>query len=558
MEFAMRNLIVAIAAGLVTLPLIAPAQAPAPSEGRPPPGPSLKIDNDIEYTKAGGQSLKLDLYRVQPSNAPLPVVVWIHGAESPLNTRAASPAVGLARANTYAIASIDYRANASRADQLSDVKSAIRFLRTNAAAYNLNPDRLAVFGYDVGGQLAALVGTTADVANLNPSNDAPVQAVIDIAGPVTGGGLDPSNFVTANDAPALLFHGSADNTVSTQESQKLISKLKAAGVNSQLEMPFAVGHRLGDLLSPVAMQTVSLFLDNNLRDIKSQAALSAFISTPAHVFVDPVALDLGGTRYGLYPAPVLGANAVASYRVYLPPDYDSNPTKRYPVIYFLHGASVDSKRPITSFYISRADAAIRSGVMAPAIIVLAQGDNQGGYMDSQDGKYPAESVLVKNLIPYIDANYRTIATREMRAIEGHSMGGAGALRVGLKFPELFATVTGNSPALVRAPEPNEPPATPSSRGDANYVEAQSPVAIVKANVARAKTQKIRIIIGDKDPLYPGAANFHQLLTSLGVPHEWQVVTNSPHNHDQLLQYETFDTMAFYANVFPKRSSPGSH
>ena len=158
-----------------------------------------------------------------------------------------------------------------------------------------------------------------------------------------------------------------------------------------------------------------------------------------------MALDFGGTFYKTYATPVRGAGTVASYRVYLPPDYDSTPTRRYPVIYFMHGSLVDSKRPIVAGYVARVDAAIRSGVMPPVIVVMPQGLNQNRWMDSRDGTKPMESIIIKNLIPHIDATYRTIASREGRAVEGHSMGGFGALHNGFNNPDVFIAVTGNAP-----------------------------------------------------------------------------------------------------------------
>ncbi len=402
----------------------------------------------------------------------------------------------------------------------------------------------AVFGYDIGGQLAALAGTTADVPALNGTGgDARVQAVIDVAGPVTSGGLDPSTYVSEGDAPTLIFHGSADSKVSTQESQKLISALKVGEIDSTLEMPFAVGHDLGTLMTQDAMASATAFLNQNLKGVRARGGLSSFMSTPADSYVDPIALDLGGTQYKLYPTPTRGANTFGSYRIYLPPGYDANASKRYPVIYFLHGRSVDSKRPITAYYIARADAAIRSGVMPPTIIVLVQGTNTGWYLDAQDGKHPMESVLIKDLIPYIDASYRTLADRNDRAIEGHSMGGYGALHIGFKYPDLFSAVTGNSPALVDK--------VTDDMGDQKFWDSQKPATLAKANLAKVKTQKIRIIVGTKDGLFPVGKKLDDDLTALGVSHTFYPVTGSPHNHDQLVQYETFDTMAFYASAFGK-------
>jgi enterochelin esterase-like enzyme len=520
----------------------ASAQTPARNEGRAQPGPQLKIDSGIEYSPG----LKLELYRVLPAANPLPVVIWIHGQAGRLTTRFATPAGGLLSANSYAVASIDYRigVGVTRAQQLADVKSAIEFLRVKAGEYDLDGGHVGVFGYDIGGQLAALAGATADTPALNTgARDTHVQAVIDLAGPVTSGGLDPSTYVTKSSAPTLIFHGSADSNVSTLESQKLISALKVAGVDSQLEMPFAITHDLGGLLSPVAMQSITTFLNQHLKGVPARGGLSAFISTPPHTYVDPVALDLGGTQYGLFPTPSHGQETFGSYRIYLPPGYGANGTTRYPVIYFLHGRSVDSKRPITAYYISRADAAIRSGAMPPTIVVLVQGDNQGWYVDAQDGTRPMESILIKDLIPYIDRHYRTIATKAGRAVEGHSMGGYGALHIGFKYPDLFTAVTGNSPALVDI--------TTDGVGDKAFAESQRPFTLAKANVAKLKTQKIRIICGTADNLFTGAKELEGQLTELGIAHEFQPVLNSPHNHDQLVQYESFDTMVFYKTVFGK-------
>src|SRR5579859_1956922 len=123
-----------ILAGALLVLLHTNAQTQAPNEGRQQPGPQLKIESGVEFS----QGLKLDLYRMLPAANPLPLVIWIHGQDGPLATRLATPAAALASANGYAIASIDYRSGAgiTRAQQLSDVKAAIAFLRSNAGTYS--------------------------------------------------------------------------------------------------------------------------------------------------------------------------------------------------------------------------------------------------------------------------------------------------------------------------------------------------------------------------------------------------------------------------------------
>lgn len=131
------------------------------------------------------------------------------------------------------------------------------------------------------------------------------------------------------------------------------------------------------------------------------------------------------------------------YRVILPAGYaDAKGTSpRFPVVYLLHG--------LTGHYSNWID---KTELVAYAakydfIIVTPEGDN-GWYSDSvtvANDKY--ESYIVKELIPEIDAKYRTLAGRENRMIAGLSMGGYGALKFGLKYPEMFSFVGSFSGAL---------------------------------------------------------------------------------------------------------------
>jgi len=535
--------------------LSAGGQQGAPNEGRVQPGARLTIERDLEYTRAGGQALTLDLYRPQPVNAPTPAVVWIHGSKGGATTKATSPAVALVTPG-YAVASIDYRTGASISDRVADARAAVRWLRGNAARFNIDPLKIGVFGYDSGATVAEILGTADEAA------DGRVQAVVAAAGPVDRADpVNPIAYATKGDAPTLLLHGTADNVVPTLQSQALISALKVAGVEATLELQIGATHDLNRLLSPTAMQQVNTFFDTTLRGMRRAGSLTNYLSTPLTEYVDPVALDLGGTLYKTYPTPVRGAGTIASYRIYLPPDYETSGNRRYPVIYFLHGSLVDSKRPIVAGYVARVDAAIRSGVMPPTIVVMPQGLNQNRWIDSRDGSKPMESVIIKNLIPHIDATYRTIATRQGRAIEGHSMGGFGALHLGFNNPNLFIAVTGNSPggATLDIPQPEPGSGRIDSfaivyGSDKDYYVAMAPTTLAAKNAAKVREQTVRIICGTKDDLFPNAQWIHEQLIKSGIAHEWLPVPESPHNHDQLLQYQTFDTMAFYGKVFGKGSA----
>ena len=231
----------------------------------------------------------------------------------------------------------------------------------------------------------------------------------------------------------------------TLQSQALVSALKVAGVNATLDLQIGVSHDLNRLLSPLAMQLVNGFLDQQLRGARPRRNIELSVHA-----MDGIHRPCGDRLWRHALQDLRDARARARHRSPATastcrPTTRPAATRRYPVIYFMHGSLVDSKRPIVAGYVARVDAAIRSGVMPPAIVVMPQGLNQNRWMDSRDGTKPMESIIIKNLIPHIDATYRTIATREGRAIEGHSMGGFGALHNGFKNPDLFIAVTGNAP-----------------------------------------------------------------------------------------------------------------
>ncbi|MFD0385102.1 alpha/beta hydrolase [Streptomyces stramineus] len=130
-------------------------------------------------------------------------------------------------------------------------------------------------------------------------------------------------------------------------------------------------------------------------------------------------------------------------RILLPRDYADNPGKRYPVFYFLHGASDDPGNP---------------GVAYPAltaaqsmITVIPDGGRRGWYTNWLDQKTAAGAQNWKNfhlsqVIPFIDANLRTVASKKGRAVGGLSMGGFGALHYAQRRPDLFSQVASLSGA----------------------------------------------------------------------------------------------------------------
>lgn len=147
-----------------------------------------------------------------------------------------------------------------------------------------------------------------------------------------------------------------------------------------------------------------------------------------------------------------GNSADRKVTVYLPPDYDSSPKKRYPVIYALHGYSINneiwSKEIRTPQTI---DGAYAAGVKGMIIVLPSSQTLHNGSMYSSSATTGDwEGFIAKDLVAYIDSHYRTLATRDSRGLAGHSMGGYGTVRIGMKHPEVFSALYVMSPCCLSA------------------------------------------------------------------------------------------------------------
>lgn len=132
--------------------------------------------------------------------------------------------------------------------------------------------------------------------------------------------------------------------------------------------------------------------------------------------------------------------------VYVPPGYDEG-TDRYPVVMLLAGFASTNRSmlgydPFKPNTVERFDRMVAAGECAPALLVLPDASNRWGgsqFVDSSaTGRY--QSYLADEVIPHVDARYRTVAARKGRAIVGRSSGGFGALRMGMDRPEVFSVL----------------------------------------------------------------------------------------------------------------------
>lgn len=252
-------------------------------------------------------------------------------------------------------------------------------------------------------------------------------------------------------------------------------------------------------------------------------------------------------QYQTFFSAELGGNI--SYGVYLPAEYAANPTKNYPVLYWLHGGG--GNLTTGEGFVTRLDSAIRRGVTAPFIVVLINGPEMF-WTDSKPGATPfdapIETVIIDDLIPHIDSTYRTIATREGRGIEGFSMGGRGSTRIGFKHHDKFSLVSNLAGAVqgvekFRSGKTGEIYDCVFDR-DPVYFDANSPQTHASDNALEiAAGVQYRIIVGANDTGNLRAnQDFAALLLSLGIPYTFTTVPGVKHDYARL--YDVLGDQAF--------------
>lgn len=278
---------------------------------------------------------------------------------------------------------------------------------------------------------------------------------------------------------------------------------------------------------------------------------SALLAQQKHVWVLPET-DSPRLQRVLFDSKAAG-EPVSCY-VFTPESYDSANEQRFPVLYWLHGSGGSS--PGSAAQVAqRYGESMQAGKIPPMIMVFPNGLPMGMWCDWKDGAAKLETMFIEELIPHIDRSFRTQAKREGRIIEGFSMGGYGAARLGFKHPQLFAAVSllGAGPLQ---PDFNEAPrAGPRGRdqvlgtvygGDMTYYRSQSPWLIVEQNTEKLRSGLvIRQIIGDRDETLGFNRDFKQHLDALKIPHTYRQLPGIPHNPNLVLETLGDDNWPFY-------------
>lgn len=249
-------------------------------------------------------------------------------------------------------------------------------------------------------------------------------------------------------------------------------------------------------------------------------------------------------RHGTFRSDSMGIDV--GYVIYLPPGYSEqvNVQRRYPVVYHLHGGRVGSE--IRSMrLLPSIDGSIQSSAVPPRIYVFTNGGKLShyDYLDSL-----GETAFVKELVPHIDNNYRTLSTRSGRAIEGFSMGGRGTARIMFKHPDLFCS------AIPMAGGHQHEKRVSENNGQENNGVVLDP-RYNSWDLARDFAGKdspppsILVVVGTRDRNYTANLEWMDHLESLGIPFERRIVPDAPHSPLDVYEKVGDEIVAFHESCF---------
>ena len=288
--------------------------------------------------------------------------------------------------------------------------------------------------------------------------------------------------------------------------------------------------------------------------------------------LSPISLPGGSTiEFKSFDSQSLGMSE--RYSVFLPPSYAKDPSRTYPVLYFLHGLNNDE----TSWTVERygqlqnsLEQMMLSGKLPEFVMVHPRGDNSF-YCNYIDGSKRYEDLLTQELISYMETHYRARKGRENRAIAGTSMGGYGALKIAMKYPDRYASVAGQSPIIFPGSNPLAlSDETKTSRFYSFFVNMLTPIfgdpirqdlwdannPLVLAKNRKLDGLKIYFDYGTDDRYIPmihldeGCKALDRILTDENFPHIFKVHPGEPHGW-ALISAHLDETLPFLCQTFKK-------
>jgi S-formylglutathione hydrolase FrmB len=263
------------------------------------------------------------------------------------------------------------------------------------------------------------------------------------------------------------------------------------------------------------------------------------------------------------PSRILGRSV--PYCVILPPGYGEDATRRYPVLYYLHGLGDNQQMFVRSGGFNLIEELWDRHEIGDFILVSPAG-YASFFMNSYDGRFRYEDFFIQEFMPFIENRYRVAARRESRGIGGISMGGYGALRMAFLHPQLFGSVSAHSAALMeRLPAISVGDSPESGRlqilgnvfgspPDRSFWDRNNPLNI--ARTAEFAGVKIYFDCGSEDDygFEAGAEALHKVLLSRRISHEFHLYPGG-HNWGYFSKHLP-DSLRFNSEAFRLNETHG--
>jgi S-formylglutathione hydrolase FrmB len=288
--------------------------------------------------------------------------------------------------------------------------------------------------------------------------------------------------------------------------------------------------------------------------VKPSLKVLALLLLPFSVAMAQSRVDCSALKSRLLKQPI-------RYCVMLPASYGANKAKKYPVLYFLHGLGENEQMLFEHGGWGVIQDLQRRGKIGDFLVVAPEG--QGSFfINSASGRTPYGEFFLQEFLPMVESRYRVARSRATRGVTGLSMGGYGALRFAFAFPELFGSISAQSPALITE-SPQQLDSDLRSTGpltgvlsdvfgapiDVAHWKRNNPFELARKNRIQLRTQAIYINCGAQDDFgfEAGSEKLHKQLTAEGVKHEFHLYPGT-HSGDYFLSHlgETFE---FHWRVF---------
>ena len=264
-------------------------------------------------------------------------------------------------------------------------------------------------------------------------------------------------------------------------------------------------------------------------------------------WVNPLKGDLPVVQHATFKSPSMNLNV--GYCIYLPSEYSATEAndKRYPVVYYLHGGrhGSETKSVKLATYIHKH---IEAGNVSPMIYVFVNGGPVSHYNMPDIKNGMGEDVFVKELIPNIDATYRTIPSRSGRGLEGFSQGGRGTTRIMFRYPDLFGSAAPGGAGQETERKISEN----NGRESDNLVFQPGHNTYDRAReYAKHRTPALPILIhvGTKGFNYENNLEYMKFLDSLKIPYQKLIVEDAPHSAAIIYEKRGLEILQFHAKNF---------